>query len=478
MNILQEFKGLTFAKAAKLASQKYSGKKLDLILDELMSMNEKAKTSKPTTDIPKAFLGLDLTDPNTLPAATIAGTGTGLTKQPLNFTAGPNTLTPLTLGLARPDFSAKPTRYEKKMAREYKRQMRKEARQEKRAARKEARQERRDLRKNGPKDYTITDNELTNLADQPLGQMLQGIQEGLPQPQFDAPLVGSNTEGTSIGNPLFDYNLDRTKLRMGSASAGTMADALKESTPALSPLIDAQKETTKEEEEKKDKRNFFKDNVYGPMALGKGLEAAGKIFMLSQGYDRYDPIKNPYSEQIKQQMAGLTTRLDAARNDALAQQAAAFEGTENIRSTAVKQAADQNILASGTEQLSKISAAETEARNKASMQYAQTLDVLGQQDVRAEETARQLTAESKAGFQESILNLLESVGATGEEISKAKAGMLTETMVAQLMSTGNFYVDPNCKPQSGYFSSDCIQPIKSRVAESSDGGVARTELNT
>lgn len=470
MNLMNEFKGLTFAKAAKLASQKYTGKKLDLVLDELMNLNEKARNSKPNTseDIPKAFLGLDLTDP----LATI------------NSTAVSDSLTPLTAGLARPDFQSTPT---KRMLREYNRAMRKEARQQrkeerqqKRAERKEARQERRDLRKNGPKDYTITDSELPNLADQPLGEMLQGIQEGLPQPQFDEPLTSTAKEGTPAGNPLFDYNLSRAMLQMGNANAGTMADALKESTPELSPLIAAQQQTKKEDEEKsekEDKRNFFKDNVYGPMALGKGLEAAGKIFMLSQGYDRYDPIKNPYSEQIKQQMAGLTTRLDAARNDALAQQAAALAGTENIRSTAAKQAAEQNILATGTEQLSKISAAETEARNKASMQYAQTLDVLGQQDVRAEETSRQLTAESKAGFQQSILNLLESVGATGEEITKAKAGMLTETMMAQLMSTGNFYIDPNCKPQSGYFSTDCIQPIKSRTAEADSTNVPRTELN-
>jgi len=73
-------------------------------------------------------------------------------------------------------------------------------------------------------------------------------------------------------------------------------------------------------------------------------------------------------------------------------------------------------------------------RNQLSSQMAGALNVAGQQRVQAEDTARALTAASKASYQQNVVNLLETIGATGEEISNFKTGQISDALSLNIMA--------------------------------------------
>lgn len=297
------------------------------------------------------------------------------------------------MDVSNPKFKNKPTRYEKQMARDYKRQVRKDERQERREA-KSADTE------NEQKDYTITDNELTFLADQPIFQALQGIQEGLPQPQFDAPLISTAKEGT----------------------------------PESIPSIKAPKNSPEKPEKEPSKIGEFLKSPYGALAAGKGVEMLGKGAMLLGGYDRFSPNYNPYEQEALNLMRSQGIDTQAVENKILAQQEAAMAGTGNVRSTAVQQALQQGIYSNTADALANTELQQQQLRNQLSTQMAGALNVAGQQRVQAEDTARALTAASKASYQQNVVNLLETIGATGEEISNFKTGQISDALSLNIMA--------------------------------------------
>lgn len=190
--------------------------------------------------------------------------------------------------------------------------------------------------------------------------------------------------------------------------------------------------------------NKIKDNPYTPMAIGKGVEALGKGLMLAGGADKYEPITNPNKEEALNLMRNLGVNNEAARNEVIAQQEAAMANVGNVRSSAVQQALQQNILGQTADQLSRLELQKQGVRNQLGTQLASTLLQTGQQDVAAQERARQLNIASKAGYQQNVLNMLESIGATGQEVTEFKQGIANNEFVAKLIETGNFTLDPTC----------------------------------
>ena len=55
-----------------------------------------------------------------------------------------------------------------------------------------------------------------------------------------------------------------------------------------------------------DGKNWLGDNIYAPLAIGKGLEAAGKLAMLATGYDKVAPQYNPYEADIRRKMGDIS----------------------------------------------------------------------------------------------------------------------------------------------------------------------------
>jgi len=184
--------------------------------------------------------------------------------------------------------------------------------------------------------------------------------------------------------------------------------------------------------------NYLQDNIYAPVAIGKGLEFAAKAFQLADGYDTVDPELNPNSSRIRQIMGDRRINLDAVRNDALSGYNANVEGANPVRSQAVRQSIIQNAGNSLTGAMSSASLSEQQANNQYRAEEAQSLDSLGQQEVAARNYTEQLNNQSKAGYQQSLQNLFTSVGNAGQELTNFRAGIAQQQLLAETLRTANF----------------------------------------
>jgi hypothetical protein len=268
-------------------------------------------------------------------------------------------------------------------------------------------------------------------------------------------------------------NMAQTAQRMTTDTLPTK-DNIVGDIPANSLEEVVKTDTTAENQNNEKDRK--KSNVFSPMAIGKGIEALGKGLMLAGGYDKFDPNYNPYEQDVRRLMESQGIDTQAVENKILSQQEAAMANTGNVRSTAVQQALQQGAFAQTSDALANTELQQQQLRNQLASQTANTLNQLGQQRVQAKNIATQLNAQSKAGYQQSVVNLLESVGAAGEEITSYKQGILTNEMTAKLLEQENVRINPSCLAdyQSGKsISGDCIEVMDSTKE---DTGVSREEL--
>lgn len=180
------------------------------------------------------------------------------------------------------------------------------------------------------------------------------------------------------------------------------------------------------------------DNIYTPVALGKGLEFAGKLAMLAGGYDKVSPEYNPYEYDIKRRMQRRGIDLTSVKENTMSSENKALENISNIRSEAIKQALQNSIFRGTQKNLADVSLQEQQISNQYDAEYANTLNQLGQQKVRANQYAEQLNTASKAGFQLGIQNILESVGQFGQEVTNLKAGQRQQSILSEVLKTKNF----------------------------------------
>jgi hypothetical protein len=167
----------------------------------------------------------------------------------------------------------------------------------------------------------------------------------------------------------------------------------------------------------------------------------------------------------------------AVENKILSQQEAAMAGTGNVRSAAVQQALQQGIYANTSDALAGTELQQQQMRNQLSSQMANALNVAGQQRVAAEDRATALTSQSKAGYQEGIQNMLESIGATGQDLTEFKQGLISNALTAKLLETENVTINDDCLAdyQKGKaISSNCISV---RPDSDADTTVEREFLN-
>lgn len=205
------------------------------------------------------------------------------------------------------------------------------------------------------------------------------------------------------------------------------------------------KKREKEETKEPSKVGEFLKSPYGALAAGKGVELLGKSAMLLGGYDKVSPNYNPYEQQALNLMRSQGIDTQAVENKILAQQEAAMAGTGNVRSTAVQQALQQGINVNTADALANAELQQQQMRNQLSTQMANALNVAGQQRVQAENLAQQFNMASKASYQQNVVDLLETVGAAGEEISAFKQGQVSDKLMLNLMNKMyDFGYDPDC----------------------------------
>lgn len=186
------------------------------------------------------------------------------------------------------------------------------------------------------------------------------------------------------------------------------------------------------------KSNFLKDNIYAPLAIGKGVEFLGKAAMTLSGASKVSPEFNPYETQIRGMMQERSFNNDFARNAILSQQNAAKANVAGIANPAVAQALLQNTYSQGMTALARNEADMQQGRNALAGDTAQTLNNLGQQRVGARNYAENLNEQGLATQQMSLQNLLSTVGGAGQKLTDYRAGIAQQSLLASALSTNDF----------------------------------------
>ncbi len=184
--------------------------------------------------------------------------------------------------------------------------------------------------------------------------------------------------------------------------------------------------------------NFLRNNIYAPVALGKGLEFLGKTAMFASGYDRVNPELNPFEGEIRSTMQGRGVNMDSVRSDIASGLNAAIETSGPVRSQAVRQALVQNASSNAMGAMANAGLQQQQMNNQYAADYASVLNNLGQQEVAARNYTEQLNNQSKVGYQTSAQNLLESIGGAGQELTNFRANLAQQQLLADTMRTTNF----------------------------------------
>ena len=189
-----------------------------------------------------------------------------------------------------------------------------------------------------------------------------------------------------------------------------------------------------------DGKSWLGDNIYAPLAIGKGIEAAGKLAMLATGYDKVAPQYNPYEADIRRKMGERRIDMGQVRQQIASATNAGLENTGNVRSEAVRQSLVQNIFNTAQGNLANTSLQEQQARNQYLGDEANMLNALGQQRVAANKYAEQLNQQSKANYQLGIQNMLETAGNAGQRITDYRANKAQQNILASVLETANFKI--------------------------------------
>lgn len=181
-----------------------------------------------------------------------------------------------------------------------------------------------------------------------------------------------------------------------------------------------------------------RSNIYTPVAIGKGLEFAGKAAMLAGGYDKVAPQYNPYESDIRRTMQSRGINMDAIRQQILSGQNRGIDSASNIRNESTRQALNNATIRSSSNALANVSVQEQQLSNQYAADYASTLNNLGGQRTQANILAENLNNSSKAGYQIGLQNILESVGQTGEELHNVRLGLRQQGLLSEVLKTKNF----------------------------------------
>ena len=184
-----------------------------------------------------------------------------------------------------------------------------------------------------------------------------------------------------------------------------------------------------------------RSNIYTPVAIGKGLEFAGKAAMLAGGYDKVAPQYNPYESDIRTTMKSRGINMDAIKQQILSGQNRGIDASSNIRNESTRQALNNATIRGSSNALANVSMQEQQLSNQYAADYASTLNNLGNQRVGANLTAENLNNSSKAGYQMGLQNILESVGNVGASVTDVSANLRQQGLLSQVLKTKNFELE-------------------------------------
>jgi len=181
-----------------------------------------------------------------------------------------------------------------------------------------------------------------------------------------------------------------------------------------------------------------RSNIYTPVAIGKGLEFAGKALMVADGYDKVAPQYNPYESDIRRTMQSRGINMDAIKQQLLSGQNRGIDASSNIRNESTRQALNNATIRGSSNALANVSMQEQQLSNQYAADYASTLNNLGGQKVQANNYAENLNNQSKAGYQMGLQNVLESVGQASSEVTNLRASQRQMGLLSEVLKTKNF----------------------------------------
>lgn len=187
-------------------------------------------------------------------------------------------------------------------------------------------------------------------------------------------------------------------------------------------------------------KNKFLSKMMDPLIAGKAAEFLGKSAMAIGGYDKYAPILNPYEAQSRRELENLRFDITPIQQR-LQQEGARGRGSiAGIQNEAVRQSLLQNTQSEimGRTQEAMMSGQQQE--NQYRQARAAGLQSLGAENVAARNLSEQLTTQSKAGYQQSLQNMLSSVGQAGQEITNLRANTAQQQLLASTLKTKNFEI--------------------------------------
>lgn len=179
-------------------------------------------------------------------------------------------------------------------------------------------------------------------------------------------------------------------------------------------------------------------NIFTPLAIGKGIEFAGKVAMLAGGYDKVNPVYNPNETRTEALMADRSIDTQALENQAMSQQNVALQNLSDVRSPNVKRALIQNAIQNTLKTIQGTKLKENELNNAYKADYANTLNQLGTQRVQADLLAENLNTQSKGNYQQGVQNILASIGQAGQVLTDHAASKKQFELVGKFLYTKDF----------------------------------------
>lgn len=155
-------------------------------------------------------------------------------------------------------------------------------------------------------------------------------------------------------------------------------------------------------------------SAYTPALLGQGLSTAINLGILAGGYDKEEPVMNPYESESLRNLQERKIDTTQQRNQILSAYNAARENIKNVRSANVRQAMEQNLSNITQDNLAQSKLAEQSQNLQFKGDLANALNNFGQQKVQSQVLADELNARNKGQF----LSNLSAFGASTAESSK------------------------------------------------------------
>lgn len=210
-------------------------------------------------------------------------------------------------------------------------------------------------------------------------------------------------------------------------------------------------------------------NAYLPAFIGEGLSLGLNAAILGGGYDKVNPIDNPYESDIKRTMGSRKIDTTAVQNKILSAFNASRSNLNNVRSTNVRQALEANAMFQTQKSLEDQALQEQQINLGLQADYAQTLGSLGQQKVQAQNIADETNARNKGNFQSQLSKMGAQIAGDSQFFTTKKLNEINNTVLADILnnkySTFGISKEAVSRITSGKATDEDVIQLKSNIGE-------------